>query len=202
MGNLHVTRRKMTSKAANESTDLSIIATNLQNEANPLIKKLSVMDITTKDEYDLAGERMANLKEVGSRAKAKMDEIIDPLKLSVKRVEELFKPFINTVKELETQTKAKMIDFIEKQEAAQRKLEADLDSGKVKSIASYHKKASALTTESESVSIREIEALEIFDLAKIPREYMVPNEAAIRAALKEGKKVAGARMIKKKSLAI
>jgi hypothetical protein len=50
--------------------------------------------------------------------------------------------------------------------------------------------------------VRRTWEVEIVDASTIPREYLVPDLAAIKKALQAGQKVKGCKLVQKKGLAI
>ncbi len=177
------------------------VLTSLQEEAKPLMKKLGKIEaIETKDQYNQAMAKMKAVKELGKMAKAKELTITDPLNKVIKDVRELFRPFLSAVSNLEGELKTKMLEFQERQELAEKKLEQDFADGKVKSINSYAKQSAELAMNRSGT--RKVWKAVATDVSKTPKAYMVPDTAAITAALKEGKKVAGWELVQEKSIAI
>jgi hypothetical protein len=50
-----------------------------------------------------------------------------------------------------------------------------------------------ITTDAGGVSFRKVQKFEVIDIAKVPAAYILPNEVAIRGAMKLGKEIPGVR---------
>lgn len=170
--------------------------------AKPTQRKLTDLVIASNADYEAAGKHLKILKGISKVVDTEKGKIINPIKESIKNTEAFFKPFTDEVKQIEVEVKAKMLAWVEKQETKSKQLEADLDSGKIKSIGTFHRKNSELTVQSQHSQLREIKVLEITNLKKIPYQYLLPNETKIREALLAGKKIAGCKLNTKKSLAV
>lgn len=166
----------------------TVVLAALQKESKPLIAKLNRLEVKTKDDYEKAVVVMKDLKMLAKIGTAKMKEILDPLKTIERNVRELFEPFQRTVSDWEVHVKSEMAQFIARSQAAQKTLEANFDSGKIARPETYLRKSEALDVDT---GIRNVWKAVPGDVAKTPREYLIPDEAKIKDALKAGKKVAG-----------
>lgn len=184
-------------------TSVAVVMQALEKEAAPLKKKVSNLVISDRESFEQAGSLLKVLKEKAAMAKEQESKIVDPLKQSIKAAQEHFKPFYKAVEQIEVDTKLKMSAFLEKQKAAQRKLDSALENGEIKKISTYTKKLADVAIQStESVSVRKIKKLAILNANLIPREFLVPDEGAIKMALLSGKKVPGCELQTIESLAI
>lgn len=192
-----------TTKKVTEQLQTSIVVQKIKNDANKLIKKLDVLSIESRADYDTAAITLKNLKEYKVKGVAEEAKITDPLKTALKNTQALFKPFYDEVSRIELQTKQAMIAFDEKEEAAKLKLQQDFESGKIKKVTTLMGKQAEFTHQSNGASsVRTIKVLEIEDLNKVPREFLLPDEAAIKKVLMAGGKVAGCKLATKKSIAV
>lgn len=194
-----LTVKEQNTKAINKAVVLSA----LRKEAAPLFRKLSKLEaVTSVAEYDLAATNLKALKGILKTANQKEDAIINPIKASIKETQALFAPFKEDVAEAETKTKLMMSVFVESQKKLEAKVEQDFEAGKIKNISTASNKIASLQVKSKAASVRGVSYVEIEDEKKIPREYMVPDLVAIKAALKVGKKVPGAVLKTKTSIAV
>lgn len=174
-----------------EKVSAAVVVQSLQKQATPLFKKLEVVKIDSQEEYDRAGKLVKELKEMAKVADQKEKAITNPLNEALKETKALFKPFKDRVAEVELQTKAGMNQFLIKQEAATKKLEEKFERGDIKKVSTLVAKKEELQVQSANSKVRKVKVLKIVDASAIPREYLEPNESAIKAALLEGKKVKG-----------
>lgn len=175
-----------------EQVSTQVILKAIEKKAAAPFKKLdSVSKITSQKDYDLVSDNIATLKVLGGEADEQMRTITDPQELALKNTKALFKPFADQVKNQITQGKALMLAFISDQKYKSIKLESDFSSGKIKKATTLMSKQVSLQVSSSSSSVRKVWTAVPIDESLTPREFMIPDETAIRAALKEGKKVKG-----------
>ncbi len=168
-------------------TKTAVVLASLEKKANPLFKKLPD-SISTKQEYEDAAFNMKLIKAIAADAEAEKKLLIDPLNEVIKRIKELFKPFENKVEEKEVELKQQMSGYLIEAKSKINQIGFALSSGKIKKASTAVKKQNELQATS---NIRKVWTAICKDESKTPREFLVPDEAAIKKALKDGKKVAG-----------
>jgi hypothetical protein len=179
-----------------------IVVKSLEKEALPITRKVSNLKIKNLEHYQLAADLLKKLKEIKKEAKTEEEKFTKPLNELLKTTRTHFKPFFTSIDLIESDTKQRMGVFLEAQEAKQKQLEKKMESGDIKKVSTFVKKSAELEVNSSSASVRRIKKLWIVNEMIIPREFLVPNEAAIFAALKDGKKVAGCKITTVKNIAI
>lgn len=179
-----------------------IVAATLRKEAAPIIKKVALIEVSTIEQFNQAAELVKALKVMVAAARTEEDKFLVPLKNLMAITKEHFRPFFVEVDTIETTTKLKMSQFVESQNRAKLQLTEDLSSGKIKKLSTYVNKTAELEVRPTTGSVRSIKTLKIVDGSKIPREYLVPDEQKIKAALLAGNKVAGCELENKTSIAI
>jgi len=184
------------------NTGIQVVMQSLMKKAKPIQSKLSDLQIVNQQDYDNAGAMVKTLKALAKEAEVEEYKITKPLNETLKAVREHFRPFKESVKELEEDTKLKMLLFVKKQEKAKEKLESKFESGEIKKISTLISKQEELDVVSSSSKIRKIKVLVIKDESKIPREYLVPDEVKIKKALADGKSVSGCSLEEQNSIAI
>ncbi len=184
-----------------EKENVSIILASIEKESKPLTRKVSDLEITDQESFEVAGSIIKQLKDKVKLAKLKEGEITDPIKQALTKVQELFKPFYASVALIENTTKERMLAYKDAQDKKQTLLDEKVESGKLK-LGTYAKKSEELSTKNAFSSTRKVKTLVITASHLIPREYLVPDEAAIKASLLAGKKVAGCKIELKNSIAI
>jgi hypothetical protein len=189
----------------NKKQDVStqVVIASIEKESAPLFKKLSVITkITTKEDFEKAGEAVKALKNLLTMAEDQKKKITDPANTIIKEARSLFKPFEEKVTNAETSIKLMMSDWWESNEKKKALLVDDFTNGKIKKESTYISKSVELEEKPSGAQLRNKTILVIEDEKKIPREYLVPNETAIKAALMAGKKVGGCKLEKTKTIAI
>lgn len=200
--------KKLTPKKIGKSTITEVISTqvvvaSLEKRAEPSFKVLEKITKVTKDNFEVVASNIKAIKEIDKIAKAEEASMIDPIKLSIKRIEQFFKPFHTRVKDAELENKQLLEDYVNASTKAIAKVEEDFKNGSIKKVATYAEKtASFQISNGGSAQTRKISKLLIIDVKKIPREFLVPDESAIVAAFKDGKIVAGCEYRKVNSIAI
>lgn len=184
--------------------------------------ELAVNAVVVKDDASMleAGEIRSKIKAVGKMIKEKKESITKPLNEALKQVRAMFAPIEADYENVESIISGKMIEFQNKVEAEKRKVEAEalkkleetkkkLEDGKLteKQVEKIEAKletkleqAPQVIRSSESFHTREIQKFRIVNELEIPREYLVPDEVKIRAAMMNGVPVKGVEYYKKKSL--
>lgn len=181
----------------------SSVLETVEKQSTPLIRKIIGITISTNEQYEMVAANIAKLKEYRKQAEEELSGIIDPLKLSTKNAQNLFKPFFTQVNESEAIGKAAMLEYVNKNQLKAAKVEQDFEDGKIKRISTVTSKTSELRdTSSESASVKKLWRLTIVNEKKIPREFLVPDESAIKEAFKRGEKVAGCEWKQENTIAI
>jgi hypothetical protein len=171
----------------------------LNKKASNDIRVLEEFSIKTPAQYEEAAKRVSRLKDLRKEADVQEKSITDPANLILKNTRAIFKPFKDKVDIIEAKIKQAMVLYIESRE---RKAVA-LTEGDHADLSKVVSKVSELTNnKNEFASTRKITVVEITDLELVPREYLVPDESKIKAALQAGKKVKGCRLTLKTSIAI
>lgn len=165
----------------------AVVLAALQKKAQPLFKKLPEK-ITTKQQYEDAASNMKAIKALVKEAEKEKKQLIDPLNVVIKRIREHFRPFENKAAEAEAKLKSQMSSYLLESEKKAKAIEQKLEDGKIKKVATAVKKQNEILV---TTNIRKVWTAVCVDASKTPRKFLVPDEAAIKAALKNGEKVDG-----------
>lgn len=181
-----------------------IVAKSIEKKAQPIAKKLGNLKIVQKEHFVLAATLLKQLKDWDKQAKAEEDKFLDLSKQLIKLTKAHFKPFHDSVALLECQVKERMLAWQQKQQGRAKQLAANFEkgTGKITRLGTLVAAQEELLSVDSPAKNRKNWVLEITDANKIPRAYLIPDEVAIRAALKEGKKVAGCTLVEKQTIAI
>lgn len=197
-----LTLRRATSPIDETATNVAVITTNLSKQAQPLILKLNKVEIETEADYQNAATLISNLKAISKAAENEMKKFTVPLNELLKVTRSHFKPFFDKIASIEGAKKSEMVAFLNRQETAKKRLEAQFESGKIKKASTLMAKTEELSVGAGDATARKIKVVRIVDESKIPRSFLAPNIAAIKAHLIAGDKVAGCELIEEFNVAI
>ena len=200
-------------------------------ESGQLITTAQAFKIVNADGYASAGGTLTRIKDAMKKLLAKRKKITDPIDEAKKEVMDLFRDPQFKLETAEKAIKTAMIDYQDEQERIQRELQrkADEDARKQREklleqsrkaeAKGQTEKAAMLEIRSETVAApvvqREVPKVagvgtrtvwdyQVDDASKIPREYLMVDEAKIRKvvqALKGDTVIAGVRVFEKKQIA-
>ena len=168
------------------------------------IAELGDLKITGKPSLDLSAEGLKAISKVSKLIKAEKDSWIAPLKEQIERHKERYLPFEQKISEIETHIKSEQTSYLTKL----RKQEADLKAKQDAEIAEKMSKGEDITEDLEKAGnkLEKIEAksdiiktwtytgVRITDKSKLPLQFLIPDESAIKSALQSGVKVEGAEL--------
>lgn len=177
----------------------------LEKKVSPLVTKAEELVIESPKDMEVATEMLSKLNKLGDAAEEEKNKVMRPALDVVAAERKRWKP-LETVLEgaigiirkkmSAYQTEAKRIAD-EKAKA----IEARIGEGKGKlKLDTAVAQIDALDTPEEkvmtgagSVKFRTDKKFEVVDISKLPVEYLLANEVAIRTAMKDGKEVPGVR---------
>jgi hypothetical protein len=173
------------------NADALIVLKALEKDAKTPIKKLSGLSITDQTDFENAGLTLKLLKDLGAQAEAKEKSLTAPLTKVIADIKSLFRPFRETVALTEQSVKQKMLAFLADQKKKEAKLLADFESGKIKKVTTVIAKQKELEVINGAAQVRKVWTAIPVDETLTPREFLVPDRAAIKEALKSGQSVPG-----------
>lgn len=186
-----------------EKVSTAIVVASLEKQAMPEFRRLTNLTvIKTKEEYEKAADSIKALKVLSGLAKEKELRITDPLRVSLKETQSLFRPFQEKVKAVEDVTKNAMLNFLDAQKKLAAKVESDFEDGKIKKVSTVVAKQNELRIDNGVAQVRKVWTLFIDDASAVPRNFLTPDESAIREEFKTGGKVKGCRWEQVETIAI
>jgi hypothetical protein len=171
----------------------------------PIVEKATTLEITTKEEMLEATDILSKLNIFCDNITEEKEKITKPLNQALKAERARWKPLEEQYEAAIASIRAKMGKYQTeeiKRQADEAKAIADRrGEGKgylkvetaVRQIAEIEKVEKKVTTDAGSVSFKAIKMFEVMDVTMLPKEYILPDETAIRQAMKEGKELAGVR---------
>ena len=170
-------------------------------------KVVNELSITNDSELAFATKALSGIKSFLKEVTAKEKEITKPLNEALKNARALFAPFKDSAKEAETLVKKKMIvyqnELEKKRREAEEKEAAKVEKGSIKPetavrhLEEVAKPETHVKEGSASVTFKKVKDFEVEDVSKLPVEYLLANEVAIRKAMREGVELEGVRYFEK-----
>lgn len=200
-----------------ETTDLSVIEKNesfasFQTKADKAIAWANKLEIKTPESLEKANEGLLMVKEEYKAAEAARKEHNAPYEEKVKRVNAIFKPWTEKLKNAIEVVNTKMVFWHNEQERkareAEEKVRKQVEAGKLtleqgaKKLEKAPEPEKTTRTESGAMAtfvVRRVAT--ITDLDKLPRKYMSPDMQLITRDLKAGIKISGAELVEEKTTA-
>jgi hypothetical protein len=168
----------------------------LKEQEARMLQAVSTIVIKTQDDYDqvtLLGKKVsAYIKSIDDKEKA----ITKPINDSLKQIRAMFKPFKEVAEakkdEIKTVMSAYLAEEAKKRQAEEARLVARLERGTIKETTVVNKlatiEAESTVTSGTTTSVLKVKVLNIKD---IPEEYLIVDEAKIKAAYRAGVEVPG-----------
>lgn len=195
----HVATKKRT-QLSGEVMEAAALAKELETERTSVAQalvELSDFSIETRDDLEIAGKLLEDVTQRRDVLETKLKAITGPLRTAEKEARELFRPALSALDEAEEWLRKRIAearDNIETRNQAllattQAVVEAGGDASSLGSLQS--------TAAPDGMGYREHWDFEIVDPSLLPREYLQPNEKAIREvvkALKGGAAIPGVRV--------
>lgn len=177
----------------------------LEKEIVPVVNKALKVSIGNSEDMSKATEILSVVNKYADTVKEKKESVTKPINAALKAARGLFAPLEGKLEEAVGVLRKAMIVYQTEQkriadlEAA--KIEARIGDGKgklkfdtaVAKIESIDKPANQIIGDNGSIQFVSTPCFEVVDISKLPVEFLLANEVAIRSAMKLGKKLDGVR---------
>lgn len=153
--------------------------------------------VNSQPTLDQAKTSLTQVKEIKKIVQEKKDSVVKPLNEALKNTRALFKPIEDKVDLIETYLKGEISKYNTKLLQEQRKREEEAQS-KIEAGATFEeatKLVANIEKKIDAIPTRKIKRLKIVDASKIERQFLIPNEQAIKEALLAGIKVSGCELV-------
>lgn len=154
------------------------------NEARGIRAALEDYRIVTKEEAEVAGGLLIDIKGRSKALEDRMSEITRPMNAALKSIRDLFRPAIAAYEEAEALLKRRISDAYQAidraNQEAMRAAQAQMEQGNVLAAG----KAAAAISEkpvTEGVRTQEIFTFRVVNALLVPREFLIVDEKKIRA---------------------
>lgn len=191
-----------------EKKDLVPYETKIQKAE----KEVFDLIILNQKDYETAIELANRLNQTKKVIEAKRKSLTEPIKQSVKDIEEMFKPMEKRLETMIEQIKSRSIEYVtaeEKRIADEKaKIDKKLEDGRLKPETAIRKTQELGTvekttqTEAGRMIMKTVKVVKIINEADIPREYLVPDMAKIKADIKAGKEIKGVEVVEEKQASL
>lgn len=173
-----------------------------------------VHETSVQNDADLAkiSDVIKGIKTFTKKVQEEMDKFIDPAKQIIAETKAKYDPYLKTCLNAEQALKAKAAIYMEQKEkeriAAEKKINDDLESGKIKKVETAVKKLeklpeqqTSMKTENSGLSMKKIKDIEIVDFNLVPKEYWTLDIVKVKKVALAGIEIPGVKVIEKTSIA-
>jgi hypothetical protein len=168
-----------------------------KRQATEVKKKAGQLKITSQAKVVEAQDFRKKIATAIKLVKGKRDEIVKPLRVSIKKTQELFNPIIDEMTATDVDIKMAMEKYVRQQqliiEEKKKEIEQKVDSGEI-SFEKAGKKIEKAESKVNAVKTRNIQEVIITDTKKVPDEYYVIDMVKLRKDALAGIKIAGVKV--------
>lgn len=170
---------------------------------NETESSIIALKVTNSKELEVAKDLLSKVTESKRRLTETERSFLDPLNRSRNNIIAFFKPFKAKLSDLEIKIKNEMSGYIEllnkKEEAKKKEVEKKIAEGKLDMDMGI-KEIQKIEIRREDVNYRINRKVEIEDVSKLPRKYLMPNEVLIRKDALAGVKIPGVKVVETKTI--
>ena len=187
--------------ALENDQELAVVKNNtlqLGDYANALV-------IKTDEDNRTAINMLANVKDMARQAETKRKLIVDPYNGLIKSINNYFRPLTDTLANCESAIKRKIMayqqEIADKAEKARMATMKKIEEGKitleqgVKKLEKVAEPEKTVRSAEATMTFREVKKVEITDASKLPREYLIPDEAKIKKVALAGVQIPGVQVV-------
>ena len=184
------------------TTTKEITLTKEETSAIQLAEKLA---ISTPEQMIDATRNLSILNQTLDRLTEDKELLTKPINLLLKEIRGRYKPFEDKLEEAIAAVRKSMITYQTEQKRL-AKIEEDkiinrIGEGKgklkvetaIKKMEAVEKPDQKVSTDEGLVKFKTVKKFEVTYVSKLPVEFLLPNEVAIRKAMTEGKEITGVR---------
>lgn len=190
-----------------ETKELAVLKTQVSKLEN----QATAVTIESAEDYSAAVDIVSKLKEAGSNIKVKKESITKPLNEALKNARNLFAPIEEQFERAEGIVKQKLLTYKRKVDAEAAAKEAAIaqkvEDGKMKLETGERKLDEIERVETTTrgkvgeVQVRKIKKVRIADETALPRQYLIPDQVAIRRDALSGITIPGVEVYEEETIA-
>ena len=186
-------------KPTKQSTVATLPA--LRKQVAPIMQQALELRVTSAASYDTAMQHARELKAAAKRVATEKAKMLDILKAAVAVERDRWRPVEQIIEETDEILREKMLKFVEEDAARQQREEEKIIAAGYKNQSTVIRKIAAVE-EAVTTGTSTRKELVITDVTLIPREYLLPDEVALRKALLEGAAIPGVELQEKKIIVV
>lgn len=193
------------------SQELSVI----KQQVSKAVNAAQSFTVTSQEELTKGVDLLSRIKQVGKMIKERMEAPIKVAYAAYKKVKEeqerTFGEMLTSYEEAEKIVKGKMLIYQQEEDRKQKEAEAKIAARVEKGTLTLETAAKKLEAIPEvqtkvegkkgEIQVKKIKKFEVMDKTKLPFEYLLPDEVAIRKAMFEGTELAGVRYWEEETIA-
>ena len=204
-------------------SQLKKTASQYENEITIIEIKANEIVINNNDSLNTAVDYLSHIANTKKRIEDTRKTMVKPINDGLKAINEWFKRFSVPLEKADKTLRNKILTYRREQERLRREEEERLRKLQEKEqkrlekqaqkkgapppppvvMPSVELQAKTVRGQMGSVSAKKVWDFEIIDVDRIPREFMIPNEKAIRAAVKAGvRSISGVRIFQREDLSV
>lgn len=168
----------------------------IQQEASSLKDTFSSMVINNDEDLKAMSAFLASVKKRINRIKEIKDNLVKPLKESVRTVDNWFKEQSAPFLDMEVKAKSMIGEYMIEQERLAREAAAI---AQAEQRAPIEKPSTKINTDAGRVNMAKVWTYEIEDISKVPRELMTLDSYAVRQKINAGERTIPGLKIYQKS---
>lgn len=181
------------------------LAPSIQKTIAPIVTTAASITITTHAHMADATELLSLVNKNIDRIEEEREKVTKPLNAALKAENARWKPMRTSLEEARDTIRAKMSEYQTAQkartDAEAAAIAARIKPGRgnlstergVEKIEELDAPSSSIAADSGSVTFITVKHFEVVDVMKLSEEYVLPNDMAIRAAMKRGIELDGVR---------
>jgi len=171
-----------------------------ESKALQILVNADYTKITSKPKLDQAKVFLTGIKDYKKSLKVRKERITKPMTDALKNIRDLFRPVEDKISNAEIVVKGKISEYLNVLEAEAEKkkeeVEKKINEGDI-NLDQATKTLEKVESKTDNIKKRVIKEVEITDINKIPRKYLVPDMVFIRKDALDGKDIEGIKVIEK-----
>ena len=183
----------------------------IEKANQPVITNANALTIKSADDETQAYDVLKQIKDRINLVEGQRTAITKPLNASIKQVNALFKTLSSPLKEADNIIRKKILTFRQQREEAAAKREAKLlakieeaeEDGDDDVVEQLEQRAAQVKARVGESSTMKRWTFEVVDAWKVPSDYLIVDEQAIRKAVREGvREIKGVRIYQEESIRV
>lgn len=179
----------------------------VKTQVSKALAAVEIIVIDSDENMLEAGDILKRVKTVGKMIKERKEAITKPLNESLKSIRALFSPFESDYEKAEEIISTKMLSYQKSQEAEAEKIRLE-NQTRLEDTSTSHdahryddmKVVPEVIKKSVDFHTRTTKDFKIVDKTKLPFEYLIADEVAIRKAMHAGVQLQGVEYFDKKTI--